>query len=675
MKKAVTLIALFTLCCVVVSCLTSGGTLAYAASDMSYTFEWEGEQLRVNNIVDAQGNLIGLYFGGYYFGESGIAVSVRVYGSEEMELNFAVGSDNLTDGQIAIRNKMTALFGEIHTFINRVDSLANTTYDGSSYPNGTSLPVSDVYRYNQAKQGDKIALSKDSYNMLLAAREMYNATDGAFNPAVYRLVDLWGFSSRIYSQGKFGLPYDRKVEADYFAQYGYPLPDEKYVEAFSAPSFTDFSDSAVTLSQEGGDFYVTKNVAPAVVDGVEYQQWIDLGGIAKGYAVDGIREMLAQNGIDKFSVDGGSSSMAYGWDYNGGNNVLAMADSFDPMSVIFPEALFSTEVGRCSVSTSGQNVRKYVTDGVEYSHIIDGVSGEPAQTGVRSVMVIVPEEAGLDWATKGDCLTTALTVMGRDKIVDFVNGYLKDNNIGIVVQYKALDGSKQLLSNLDRSKLKSLSDSFDEFGWALKQNDDGVFVYDAQTNFRNPANVYGILLTVLGCLLGAACVALIIYHFVKGRNRTLSNVRNAKKDKPFKIGDLLVYLAVILVIAVLFVVFVFDSDGNQIQTVNAVDDQTGETLFTYNLQRNEYTVNDSNSGGWTVQVTTLPNGVSVRLSKTVNGDEHFNEFTVTRGRNASVKMTDSLCGFHRDCVQTFPAITRSGGAIVCSPNRLKVVTL
>ena len=130
-----------------------------------------------------------------------------------------------------------------------------------------------------------------------------------------------------------------------------------------------------------------------------------------------------------------------------------------------------------------------------------------------------------------------------------------------------------------------------------------------------------------------------------------------------------------MVFAVLFVVFVFDGDGNQIQTVNAVDDQTGETLFTYNLQRNEYTVNDFNSGGWTVQVTTLPNGVSVRLSKTVNGDEHFNEFTVTRGRNASVKMTDSLCGFHRDCVQTFPAITRSGGAIVCSPNRLKVVTL
>ena len=121
-----------------------------------------------------------------------------------------------------------------------------------------------------------------------------NKKDGAFNPAVYRLVDLWGFSSRIYSNGDFGLPYDRPVTAQQFAENGYPLPEQKYVTAFSQKDFVSFDEQAVELTQQDGKYYVTKNVSPVTVDGVEYQQWLDLGGIAKGYVVDGIKQLLQQ---------------------------------------------------------------------------------------------------------------------------------------------------------------------------------------------------------------------------------------------------------------------------------------------------------------------------------------------------------------------------------------------
>lgn len=623
-------------------------------------------------VTNRQGDYIGVRFGGYYFGESGISVAADVYSSPNFTIDFNVGAsdDELSSRQLANRNALVELFAQISNMIDDVDGYANTTYDGRTV-GSYAYPTSDVYRYNMASYGQTIEVARETYEMLSLAREMYEATEGAFNPAVYRLVDLWGFSSRIYSQGNFGLTYDRVVSADEFFKNGYPLPDEKYVDAFSEANFTDFSQESVTLSQSDGKYYVTKNVAPAEVDGEQFQQWIDLGGIAKGYATDLSRQMIANLGIDRFYVNAGSSSMVFGWEYDGGNTKLALEDSFNTYN-----SLLQIEIGKSSVSTSGQNVRKYTVNGIEYAHILDGETGAPAQTGVRSVMVVVPENDDPFWATKGDCLTTALTVMGRDRIVELVNGsYFQNNGIKIVVQYETLDGRKQLLTNYNKEDVKGISDSYNEFGWALVKGDDGNFYYDADAKFDNPVDTYTVVLIVLGSVLGAGAVALVVYHFVRGKKRVIANVQNAKKDKPFKVLDVMVYLCVVLLILVLFYVFIFDTDNAQLQLVNVIDEETGETLFVYNVTRGEYSINDNNSNGWTMQVEQSAGGVVVTLTREIAGEAHFNKLTITRGRNPSVKMTDSICGFHKDCVRNFPAVTRSGGAIVCSPNRLKVITL
>ena len=657
---------------VALSCLFSNGNFAYA--DSSFQIEAGARKINLHTVNDPNGKPVGVRMSGYYFGGSGITVIADVYSSPDFTIDFNIGADAsaLTDSQIATRNKLTKLFSDISQMIDRVDSYANTTYEGRII-GGTQQSVSDVYRYNAASYGDDpIEIAEETYDMLVLAREMYEVTGGAFNPAVYRLVDLWGFSSRIWSQSRFGeQSYDRVVHK---GDTGYSLPEAKYIEAFSAPEFTDFSQQSVTLSKANGKFYVTKNVAPAVVDGDKFEQWLDLGGIAKGYAVDKARAMIAELGIDRFYVNAGSSSIATGYEYSGGNTTLGMMDAFDPYAEIYQTALLHVDIGKSSVSTSGQNIRKYTVDGVEYAHIMDGITGEPAQTGVRSVMVVVPEDAGDYWAAKGDCLTTALTVMGRDKIVDFVNGYLQNNDIKIIVQYETLDGRKQLLSNYSESKVRAASDSFKEFGWALKQDEQGNFYYDANAKFDNPVDTYKVVLIVLGCVLGAGAIALVVYHFVRGKNRTSANVQNAKKDKPFKVLDVMVYIGVVLLVLVLFYVFIFDTDNAQLQIVNVIDDDTGETLFVYNVTRGEYSVNNNNRNGWEITVEQKDNGVSVTFTREINGERHFNTMEILRGRTPSVKMTDAICGFHKDCVRNFPAITRSGGAIVCSPNRLKVVT-
>lgn len=670
------MVSIFAVAGIVACCLcAAGGGLAYADSEWSYSFTVDKHPLYINNIVDGNKDPIGVRFGGYYFGSSGISVSVDVYSSPQLDLSFRINGKALNSAQAAARQKMVNIFTDIYRYINGIDALANTGYDGSKLSDDNYLPISDVYRYNTAKQGDKLNISRDTYNMLLLARSIYEQTRGAFNPAVYRLVDLWGFSSRVYSNGIFDQPYDRKVSPDTFWADGYPLPDDKYVRAFSDPAFTDFSQQSVTVGEENGEYYVVKNVAPAVVDGVEFQQWIDLGGIAKGYVVDGIKTMLNKLGFARFGVDAGSSSMAYGLDYDGGSVTLDIADPLEPYNIVYQTALVETEVAQCSISTSGQNVRKYVTDGVEYSHIIDGVTGKPAQTGVKSVTVIVPDSAGEGWAAMGDCLTTALTVMGRDGVVEFANGLAKQLGIKMIVVYQTLDGRKQLLTNCNKDEVKGVSDSYKQFDWALNEDDEGNFAYGFEDGLRAKQDVYKTLTIVLGCALGVAVVALVVYHFAKGRKRTLSNVVNAKKDKAFKLCDILVYTGVAIVILALFAVFVLDVDGEELQAVSVVDDETGETLFVYNFTRNEYQVNDASSNGWTVEVSKEARQLTVTFTKVFDGEERFNQLTVTLGSSPSVKMTDAVCGFHRDCVRNFPAVDRAGGAIVCSPNRLKVITL
>ncbi len=680
MKKFCLTFAILLLCGVLLVSLVSCGDFARADSNGEAGYLVADEQGNVKyNLVTIVNNSqenkpVGVRFSGYYFGTSGIVVCADVYSDS---LNFFLGDDNLDQAQMQVRNRLVALFDEVHNYITEVDRLANAAYDGREFDDGSSLPVSDVYRYNCATYGDKLQIDRLTYNMLAIAQEMYTATEGAFDPAVYRLVDLWGFSSRIYSRGEFGEPYgepyDRAVSAAEFGQNGYPLPDEKYTKAFSDPAFTDFSPQSVELSCEGDEYFVTKRVRAARVegDGKAYEQWIDLGGIAKGYAVDGIKQMLSDSDLnfDKFNVDAGSSSMAYKGEAN-----LGVIDAFDPASALFPTALFSLQLQDSSVSTSGQNVRKYTVDGVEYAHILDGAMGEPAQTGVKSVTVVIPDSAGDNWAAKGDCLTTALTVMDRDLIVDFVNGYLKERGIKIAVQYQTPDGRKQLLTNYSTDELTAASDSFAEFGWALVLDEDGNYFYDPNVKFNVAGDPYKTLVIVLGCVLGAAVIGLVVYHFVRGRKSTAAKVQSARKDKPFKFGDILVYMGVVLVILILFAVFVFDTDNTQIQLVRVIDDQTGEELFVYNMQRDEYIANYGNTNGWKIECTPTDNGVTVRFSRQIDGDERFNELTVTRGRSANVKMTNSVCGFHQDCVRNFPAVTRSGGAIVCSPNRLKVVT-
>lgn len=618
---------------------------------------------------------VGVSFQKMYFGSSGIPVSLTLYSDPSGfgDLGFWIGDTaNLDDKQLATRNKLVEFFDWVDATINEVDVVANTQYNGEG-----NLPHSDINKYNQASQGTKLQVDYHTYKMLAIGREMYDLTSHAFNPAIYRLVDLWGFSSRTYSYKDESLPYDRKW--DFFdldmmtgnILFSYPLPDQKYVTAFSTPAFTDFSQSAVTLTEENGNYFVTKNVAPVVVDGVSYEQWLDLGGIAKGYVVDLIKQELSKIGQTRYYVDAGTSSQNYGYARDGENWKLLPPNSLGRL-----EPIVGFEVPNRAVSTSGQYNRKYITNGVEYAHIIDGMRGAPAQTGIKSITITVPDDDGSEfWACKADCLSTAMTVLGRDGIVDFCNSeFFAQNDVDIFVLHEAIDGSKQILSNMDEGEMVYKAPSLSEFSWNLK-NDNGVWVYDGKAQLIElPQTDYTWILIVLAVVVVALFAIVVLARYTAHKQKGAQNIHQAKRDNFFKPADVMVYLAVVLVILVLFSVFFGESDKayKSISIVNVVDLQTGQTLFVYNVGRNEYQIAESSP--WDITVTTNGNDIIVHMTCQMDGEERFNEITITKGTSPKVKMTDSVCGFSQDCVRYFGAMTTAGQSIVCSPNYLKVIS-
>jgi thiamine biosynthesis lipoprotein len=129
---------------------------------------------------------------------------------------------------------------------------------------------------------------------------------------------------------------------------------------------------------------------------------IDLGGIAKGHAVDRCIGLLRARGITNASVSAGGDSRLLG-DRRGRPWVVGIRHPDDRERVIARIPLADA-----AISTSGDYERYFDEDGVRYHHIINPRTGRSA-TGVRSVTVIGPD------ATLTEGLTKSVFILGPER--------------------------------------------------------------------------------------------------------------------------------------------------------------------------------------------------------------------------------------------------------------------
>lgn len=286
-----------------------------------------------------------------------------------------------------------------------------------------SVPTSAIARFNEAKAGARVELDEISYTVLSMAKEMYDKTDGAYNPAVGLSVDLWGFTPRFYTfDYQPTKPYDREYHYggdEEGAHSGFKtLPDEEYIEAFQKVS--DFSK--VKIGNDDG-YYVVKPEDTVTVEGVEYTMQIDLGGIGKGYAADVGLEYLKKLGYDKGYVNVGSSSIALM------KSNVADTDYTWNLGFTHPRSFgdyIKTPVKDVTLSSSGDYERYHVIDGVRYTHIIDPFTGAPIKSDLCMATVL-----GLP-AAYADCLTTALLVKGYKEASTFLHEFYPEVKYSLV---------------------------------------------------------------------------------------------------------------------------------------------------------------------------------------------------------------------------------------------------
>lgn len=137
---------------------------------------------------------------------------------------------------------------------------------------------------------------------------------------------------------------------------------------------------------------------------------IDLGGIAKGYIADRVKDLLLSEGVDSALINLGGNVLAVGSKTDGSDWKIGIrkpfADASD-LSAIVP-------VKDQSVVTSGTYERYFEADGTIYHHILDPATGYPIQNGLQSVTILS------DSSADGDALSTTCFVMGLTEGMELV---------------------------------------------------------------------------------------------------------------------------------------------------------------------------------------------------------------------------------------------------------------
>jgi thiamine biosynthesis lipoprotein len=149
---------------------------------------------------------------------------------------------------------------------------------------------------------------------------------------------------------------------------------------------------------------------------------IDLGGIAKGHAVDRCIGILAARGITNARVTAGGDSRLLG-DRRGRPWMIGIRHPDDANQV-----LLRLPLEDAAISTSGDYERYFDEEGVRYHHIIDPETGRSPRA-VRSVTVIGPD------ATLTEGLTKSLFVLGAQRGIALVDA--RDDVDAVIV---AADG-------------------------------------------------------------------------------------------------------------------------------------------------------------------------------------------------------------------------------------------
>ncbi|MCL1823342.1 MAG: FAD:protein FMN transferase [Oscillospiraceae bacterium] len=229
------------------------------------------------------------------------------------------------------------------------------------------LPDSELFFINQNAFESTVIVSEELFFLLKSGLTYAELTGGAFDITLGSIVDLWGIgtnNARIPSQSEIS----KALENCGFEHL--VLNEDEF---------------SVRFLKEGLK--------------------LDLGAIAKGYAADEMKQVLAENGITSAVLDLGGNIITIG--NNAGNGwIVGITDPLIPNEICAKLHVYDK-----TIVTSGNYERFFMYEDTRYHHIFDRRTGFPSDSGIISATVIT------DVSMTADALSTAFFVLGTEEAV------------------------------------------------------------------------------------------------------------------------------------------------------------------------------------------------------------------------------------------------------------------
>lgn len=227
----------------------------------------------------------------------------------------------------------------------------------------TELPDSDVARVNAANQ-EWVTVDPETVSLVNTALFYAKLSDGVFDPTIGAVSSLWDFQAEEPQ-----------------------LPDPSAIkEALSTVDYRDVqvdeTASALRLLRAGAA--------------------IDLGGIAKGYIADHMKEALIEEGVTTAIINLGGNVLVLGEKPDGTPYRVGIQYPFQPEGT----AIETLDVMDRSLVSSGCYERYMTIDGVRYHHILDTETGWPVENDLLGVTILS------EYSVDGDALSTICYAVG-----------------------------------------------------------------------------------------------------------------------------------------------------------------------------------------------------------------------------------------------------------------------
>lgn len=306
--------------------------------------------------------------------------------NSDNQITKSEGSEFLMDTLVRIRvhdEKSDQILKEAFNKVRFLENILSKT-----------ISESDISKINSNAGIKYVSVEDETYELLKESYYFSEITNGAFDPTIGPLVELWGIGTE-----------DQKIPSD--------EEIKKTLKLINHNNILFAEDKKVMLSEDN--------------------MMLDFGAIAKGFAADYLIKYFKEKNVESAFINMGGNVSVHGKKFDGTDWKVGIQDPDQNRGNI----IAVVERSDISIVTSGDYERYFTEDGIRYHHILNPETGYPARNKIISSSIISSD------SSYADALSTSLYILGIEKSFNLIKEF--DNTyIVLVTEDNMIYASKEL---------------------------------------------------------------------------------------------------------------------------------------------------------------------------------------------------------------------------------------